>query len=120
MIWARSSELAIAAWLGMSPLIFGHPSGSWMRLDLGAATLVGLFALLSLWPPTRRAHLLTLAVAVALATHAWIADHAARGMLPAAQNHLAVAGLLLIFAVLPTEVLQPPRGWREPEDGGTA
>ena len=125
MRWARVVELCFACWLGASPLIFEHTDGSWLAWDLLAGAATALLACLSMWRPTRRAHLLILAVAGAMVVHAALAPDP---LAAAPQNHLVVGVTLLMLALVPTEALDPPEAWTreaaqdEPErptsDGG--
>jgi hypothetical protein len=110
-MWARVVETMLACWLALSPLIFRRaeaPASLW-AIDLAAAALIALFALASFWPPTRRAHLAILAVALALIAAAIAAPYPPA---PSDQNHVLVGLLLLLFAIVPNEATQPPRSWR--------
>ena len=63
-MWARHLELSIGLWLAMSPFVFGHPQEDvllWIN-DLTCAAALVVLALVTYWPPLRRAHLAELAV----------------------------------------------------------
>jgi len=106
------SEIFVAAWMAMSPFLFGHfPSdrARWWN-DLVAAAAILLVSTLSLWPPLRRLHLVNVAVAAWLIGFGWLAGgHPAP---PASQNEILTGLVLLLFAIVPNDASRPPRGWR--------
>ena len=112
-MWSRTIELMLAAWLAISPYVFGHDPESTLlwAVDYGAATIVGALALLSFHRPLHRAHLGTLPVAALLVGLAFLAPEDPPP--PAYQNYMGVGMLLLMFAIVPSECEQPPRRWRE-------
>ncbi|MGE0756204.1 MAG: hypothetical protein AB7O38_04255, partial [Pirellulaceae bacterium] len=61
-MWARVIEFMLGCWLAISPFVFHH-GDNWLRwtIDWAAAVLVVTLAVLSYWPPMRRAHLGTVA-----------------------------------------------------------
>jgi hypothetical protein len=110
-MWPRIFELFLAAWLGMSPFVFGHyPTDRdlWIN-DFACAAVIAVCALLSLRPATRRAHLVELVVAAWLIAMGYLARSEA---LPALQNNILVAFVLLMVAVIPTDANRPPAQWR--------
>lgn len=112
-MWARVVELMLGAWLVISPFVFRGTPGvdDYFVNDLICGSLAGLFALLSFWRPTRRAHLATLALGAWLALFGYFS--ADRPGPPAAQNDLVIGLLLIVFAVVPTEASRPPIPWRD-------
>ena len=115
-MWARVVEIMLACWLAISPAIL-HGASATAKLwtvDLATAALVATFALLSYWPPTRHAHLVTIAAALALIA----AGMAPYPPAPPDQNHILVGLLLLLFAIVPNEASRPPRAWREVDERG--
>jgi hypothetical protein len=110
-MWPRLVELLLAAWLAMSPFVFGHfPSERdlWLN-DFVCAAVIATCALLSLRGATRRAHLVELPVALWLIVVGYFARSEA---LPALQNHILLAFVLLMVAVIPTDSNRPPAQWR--------
>ena len=113
-MWARVCELMLGVWLMLSPFIFRGTDELeqlfWIHLGAGAAVVI--FSLLSFWRPAGWAHFLTAALAVGLGTFAYFAFD--RPGPPAAQNAIAVALLLMMFAIVPNEATLPPESWRDP------
>jgi hypothetical protein len=111
-MWARVVEMMLGCWLIVSPWIFRHPTyetALWW-IDIASGSLVVIFALFSFWERTYRAHLGTVLLALALGLFGRFAmppEHVA------AQNHVTVALLLLMLAIIPTEASRPPLKWRE-------
>lgn len=112
-MWARVIELTLACWLAMSPFVFGHRSDETMLwvIDFGAAFAIAAAALVSFHERYRRAHLLHFATASALITIVLVTGDAPP--VPALQNYVVVALLLMMFGVVPSNSTQPPEGWRE-------
>lgn len=111
-MWARVIEIMTAVWLGYSPFIFreeGSTSLIWIDFCLGLA--IADLAGLSYWPPTRHAHLITLAIAGGLVIYGRFAELPPT---PAQQNHVVVGLFLLMIAVVPNHASQPPRQWMKP------
>jgi hypothetical protein len=109
-------EIVVGLWLAASPWVLGHASEplSQARLvvhDLVVAGVVIGLSALSFRPRTRRAHLGLLVVAAWLLLRGYFLAETPPSA--ATQNHLVVALTLLMFAILPNEASQPPRGWRE-------
>jgi hypothetical protein len=125
-MWARVVELLLACWLVASPFLFRHPSGErilWWT-DVGGGALIALFALLSWRQWLRRAHLLSIVVALWLIGFGFLGSPYPP---PAAlQNDIVVGMVLLTFAIVPGEASRPPAAWREvpggdgPAPGGRA
>ena len=114
-MWARVVEFMLACWLAASPFIFSHSEEAivlWWS-DYLCAALVGTFALLSYWRPTRHAHLLILVVAVWMVGFGRFAE--AAPLSPGLQNNMVVGLLLMMFAICPNNASQPPRMWYEDE-----
>jgi hypothetical protein len=108
-MWARHLELALGCWLSLSPFLFrdGAPRG-W--LDFAAGSAVASSALLSHWRPMRRAHLLTLLVALLLLIEGWLGTR--DGASPAHENRIVVGLLLATFAIVPSHASAPPESWQ--------
>jgi peptidoglycan/LPS O-acetylase OafA/YrhL len=114
-------EIVLGGWLVISPFLFRHPEDerAFWWTDLGAGVLVTLFALLSWRRRLRRAHLLSIAVALWLVAFGFLASP--HPPPPALQNDIVVGLLLLTFAIVPSEASRPPAAWRDfPEGGGPA
>jgi hypothetical protein len=111
-MWPRFAELVIAAWLAASPWVFGHVDGpSLLRAsDWICAAAIAACAAASFTQRARRAHLAELLVAAWLLGFGYLASSAA---LPALQNNILVAMVLIMFAIVPNEANRPPRAWRE-------
>ena len=112
-MWARTVEVMLACWLGMSPFIFAHPQSRtwWWATDFGCAVIVSILSCLSFWPPLKRMHLLIIVPAFWLIGFGWYAH--GRPAPPALQNDIIVGLLLLMTAILPIDIVSPPRRWRE-------
>ncbi len=116
-MWARTAEIMLGCWLVLSPFIFRHPAKAtalWTN-DLTCGTVVILLSLFSFWQfsfwsAIRQAHLVILAVALYLVAFAFI--DASYPPSPALQNYVIVGLLLLMFALVPTEVNLPPPKWQ--------
>lgn len=110
-MWPRVWELALGAWLLLSPLVLGGPDGTLDRLVTWASGA----AVLALSGSTfvrryGRNHLGNLAVAAVLVAWGW-ATVPRPG--PAWAQGLVLTGLVLgLVALVPTEAARPPRGWR--------
>lgn len=115
-MWARISELVIAAWLAVSTLAFSLPEApDTIAVPLAAAVVVvGVGIASRRW---RQAHLLTLVVAVALILWGW-ARFPRPGPAPA-QSAILSGLMLALLGVVPNEAMDPPPSWRshvsEPE-----
>lgn len=112
-MWARVVELMLGVWLLASPFIFGYgaeQTALWARA-LGFGTLVIVLSCLSYWEPTRQARIVTLAAGTLLAGIAYFS--AVEPYSAALQNEFVVGVLLLMFAIVPNDASEPPRGWRE-------
>lgn len=112
-MWPRMVEIMLACWLAVSPLVFRVPpeqTGIWAA-DLAVAFVIMTLAFLSWWHRTRRAHLFTIPVALALGLWGYLQSEP---IPPAHQNHVAIGLLLIMHAILPSEGLQPPDPWRNP------
>ena len=111
-MWARHFEVALGIWLALSPFVFAHPAEAtflWSN-DLACAALVVLLGLTSYARRLRAAHLLELLVALWLVGAGWLA--ARDGATSASQNHVVCGLLLGMFAIVPNDAADPPRGWR--------
>ncbi len=118
-MWPRHIEASLGLWLALSVFIFAIPERETMvwSVDLGAALVIIVCSLLCHWHRTPRAHLVTLAIALALAAYGLAQPRP----VPAwHQNHILVGLLLAMFTVLPTRTSIPPRAWRaQPPHRGT-
>jgi len=107
-MWSRVVEVMLGCWLLVSPFVFSHPESraGWWINDLGSGSAVIVFGLLSFWRPTQHAHLLTALVGGWLIGFAYTHIGAAP---PAAQNHVLLGWLLVMFAVIPNLATRPPK-----------
>lgn len=115
-MWPRTVEIMTGVWLSFSPFIFGaqdNPVVLWG--DLGVALLLWIFAGAAHWPPLKRIHLAILPVAVGLFLWGRFATDSAP---PEHQNHIAVAILLVMVAIIPNEASLPPENWRADSPAG--
>jgi hypothetical protein len=112
MKWPRYCELLLALWLLVSPWMWNY-SGAAAAVSVGAAAAILTLGITSIQRPYSYAYLGILGVAAGLLAHAFLVSPAGAA---ATQNHVAVALLLLIFAILPTEATLPPRSWRDHGD----
>jgi hypothetical protein len=117
-MWARVSELCLGVWLTLSPLIFaGTPAiESFASRDVLLGSLFALLSLLSFWPRTAHAHLMTAALSLVLLAVAYFGW--SRPGPPGAQNEITTALLLLMLAIVPNHANDPPQPWLR--DGRTA
>ena len=112
-MWPRTSEVALAVWLALSPFIFRHaPEHAvlWWS-DMVAAFLVMTISLLSFWRRTLHVHLLNVPIALWLMAFGYFA--LGNPPPPGAQNEMVVGLILLMFAIIPSEATLPPAEWRE-------
>lgn len=107
-MWPRVVEVMIGAWLVITPLVFrGTESVAAYAVNaVVSGTIVIVASLAAFWPPAGWARYVTLAVSVWLTLHGYFS--AIRPGPPAAQNEIMAGLLLLLFAVLPNHVNQPP------------
>jgi MFS family permease len=112
-MWPRIVEVMLGCWLALSPFIFRHVAEQralWFN-DLFCAAAVVVIALLSDWPPCRRAHLAIIGVGLWLVGFGYLGSP--HPTPPALQNSVLVGALLLMFAIIPSEASLPPRSWRD-------
>ena len=111
-MWPRVVELMIGGWLCISPLVFrGTPAVEpFAGIFLAAGSAVVICSLLSFWDRAALAHLVTVAVALALGAFAYFGWE--RPGPPAAQNALMAAMLLVLLGIIPNHASRPPRPWR--------
>lgn len=111
-MWARVVEIMLGGWLIISPFIFAHPAErtGWWISDIASGTAIVAFAVLSFWPPMRRAHLLSVGVALWLIGFGYFAEYTAS---PAMQNAIVLGLLVGMMAIIPSEANHPPESWRE-------
>lgn len=111
-MWPRVVELMLGGWLILSPLIFRGTESveAFATRDVTAGSAIVVLSLLSFWHRTARVHLCTAALALGLGLYAYLIWP--RPGPPAAQNEIAVAMLLVLFAIIPNEATTPPAGWR--------
>jgi hypothetical protein len=112
-MWPRVVEVMLGCWLVLSPFIFRHAAeqwGLWLN-DMFCGAAVVAMALLSWWPPCRRAHLAIIGVGLWLVGFGYLSSPPPAP--PASQNDMLLGVLLLMFAILPSEASLPPRSWRQ-------
>lgn len=110
-MWARVVEAMLALWLALSGFIFAVPAAEtaiW-AVNLSAALLVLGFSLACYWDRARRAHLATLAIALAIMIYGLVQP---RPVVDWHQNYILVGMLLAMFAIVPSQAELPPRAWR--------
>ncbi len=111
-MWPRVVEAMLGIWLALSPFIFSLPAAQpsvWAN-DFICATLIVVFSLATFYQPLRWTRFGTLAVSLWLIAYGRINEYP----IPAYhQNHIVLGLLLLMFAIMPTEALQPPPSWRK-------
>lgn len=105
-MWARNSELVLAAWLLASAWVLSRGPAQ-DALVLACGLLVATLALLARRRPDGHLHLLELPVAGVLIVAGWLGAPA-----PGAQNELAVGLLVAMLSIVPSEASRPPRAWR--------
>lgn len=117
-MWPRNVEVVLGLWLVLSVFMFDLPEDAtrvWI-IDLAAGLVIITSSLACYWDRTPRAHLVTLAVALALAAYGLAQP---RPVAAWHQNHILVGLLLAMFAVIPTQATTPPRAWRTQTRGFT-
>jgi hypothetical protein len=110
-MWARVIEFMLACWLAISPFVFEHPAHAtilWAN-DLTCAILIATFSLACYHRRLKRAHLLNLPLALWLLSVGFMNVKSATTC--AAQNHMVVALLLAILAIVPSRSAKPPQTW---------
>lgn len=112
-MWARTSEIALGAWLIVTSCLFAAGNPEWLGIGAGVAggVIVAILALLSFRSSTRRAHLWTLVVAIALIGAGYFGSRSAADAIY--QNEIYIGGVLLMLAIVPSEASLPPEGWRD-------
>jgi hypothetical protein len=112
-MWARVVEAMLGCWLAISPFVFrlGADDTVVWTIDFVAAAAVITCALLSYWPPTRHAHLVTAVISLVLVGFGRFAAPSPGP--PELQNLIVVGLLLLMFSIVPNNASQSPRAWRE-------
>lgn len=119
-MWSRVVEIMLACWLLVSPFVFQHSSQETMLWvsDFACAVAVATLAMLSYWPPTRHAHLVTVLVALWLILFGRFA--VAAPIPPGYQNEMVVGLLLLMFAIVPNHAARMPLAWSRQQQQTTA
>ena len=110
-MWPRVTEALIGCWLAASPFLFGHIADErrlWVN-DFACAATIWICAGLSFWRPLQRLHLVQILIAIWLLGFGYLASSEP---LPALQNDILVAFVLMMFAVIPSEANRPPLSWR--------
>jgi hypothetical protein len=117
-MWPRVVEIMFGCWLLVTPFVFRTTTAidDYAGHAVLSGALIAAASMLGCWPPLRHAHLATLSVAAWLTLHGYFS--AARPGPPAAQNEIVVGLIVLLFAILPNEVNQAPRSWRN--SGGSS
>jgi hypothetical protein len=111
-MWPRTIEVTLGAWMVIAPLVFRDTEdiGRFAANAVISGGLVILASLAAFWRPAGAARFATLGVGLWLMVHGYFA--APRPGPPAAQNEITIGLLLLVFAILPNEVNDPPVPWR--------
>lgn len=111
-MWPRVVEIMLGCWLVLSPFIFGHSGErpAWWINDISCGTAIIILALVSHWNPLKRIHLVSAIVALWLIGFAYFSSPYPTP--PAMQNDIVLGLLVAMFAILPSEVHQPPNSWR--------
>lgn len=112
-MWARVIEFMLACWLAVSPFVFRHAADAtllWAN-DLTCSVMLAALALSSFHQRMRRAHLLILVLALWLVGLGLVRANASPDA--AAQNHIVVALLVGMLAIVPSRASQPPPAWVE-------
>ena len=111
-MWPRIAELLLGLWLVLTPAIFTGTAaiGSFAWRDVGAGIAITWLSVLSFWRRTEWARLGTALLATALGLASYFGTD--RPGPPAAQNEIAIALTLLLFAIVPNDATRPPTAWR--------
>jgi hypothetical protein len=111
-VWPRIAEMLVGSWLVLTPAVFAGTAsiGLFVMRDVAAGAAVVVMALLSFWSRTAWAHYGTALLALGLGLAGYLGFP--RPGPAAAQNEIAVACMLLLFAIIPNEASRPPRPWR--------
>lgn len=110
-MWPRVIEIMLGLWLMLSPFIFhyaSHISMAWIS-DLVCGFLIIAFGMISYVRTFRWVHFLTIFLAIYLIIFGYLKLFYV--FQPAAQNHILVGLLLLLFAILPNHVNSTPDKW---------
>lgn len=115
-MWARILELILGGWLMASPWVMDYPptATAWRFATFDAGIGVVVFAVLSWVPRLSFMHVAHLLVGAGLAATAFVGPP--QPAPPPVQNHLIVALILMILALVPTRSSFPPAAWREFEE----
>lgn len=111
-MWPRVVEAMLGCWLIVSPFIFAHPAerAAWWINDMTSGLAIIVFALASHWPPLKRLHLVSVAVALWLIGFGYFSQAYVE---PAMQNDMVLGLLVGMMAIIPSEANRPPEAWRE-------
>lgn len=108
-MWPRVCEVIISLWLLLSAAVVPGPSDVDVIARIAAVLMLSC-SLLSFARRLRRAYLGTLVVALAISAYPFLHDPPASLMM---QNLLIVGLVVAMFAIIPSDAMRPPRGWRE-------
>lgn len=113
--WPRYAEVICALWLIASGWVLTYPDPFvYGVVSITAAVAILIFDLMSITMFMRYAYLMILVVAAGLLGFGYfVAPAETQGT----QNLICVALFLLMFAILPTEAMEPPKSWREFQEG---
>ncbi|MEX2171292.1 MAG: hypothetical protein WD851_18375 [Pirellulales bacterium] len=111
-MWPHVVEAMLGCWLILSPFIFAHPAErpAWWINDMASGSAIIAFALVSYWPPLKRMHLASIAVALWLIGFGYFSESFSS---PAMQNDMVLGLLIGMLAIIPSEANRPPDSWRE-------
>lgn len=110
-MWARTFEIVLGIWLGITWILFKYSGNDFYLLwnDFTCAALIGCFSLLSYLEKLRHIHLLNFLLGAWLFGFSYYIRYI--GMDPLAQNYMFVSLLLLMMSIIPTHSRRPPQRW---------
>jgi len=109
-MWARVTEILLGVWLVISPMVMRDTRPEVWAVDLTAGGAVILLASLSYAHRLRHAHVGIFGLALVLGLYGYFGE---RPLGAAAQNHVLVGILLMMFGIIPNRASTPPASWRE-------
>jgi hypothetical protein len=114
-MWPRVVEVMFGVWLLLSPFIFSYSTESRLEFawisDFLSGLLIIAFGLASYSARFWWAHFLSCLVAAYMISVGYFALDGI--YVPAAQNHILIGMLVLMFAVLPNHTNDKPEKWQK-------